>query len=323
MVRLSQPMLRLCNRIGGPFSKFVSNVSLLSQSGRTSTLRALIEKVLGREDFQMALRLSFGRPNGKTVAVAISNAGEPLCYVKLGAEPFTSALVAHESAILEQFQETEMSLIVPRTLYAGVWTGDHQALITAPLQIEPLGTNAQAAHVAADALATQNLQANCPLIDSDYWQRTSQLVRSQEHCADLLNTISAIEQNWGAREFDFGVSHGDWTRANVGKNNGQIAAIDWERQVECSPRGIDIAHFTILEVSSRRFFKTLKVDQLAAKMRQVLKTLGLPEENAEPLILFALLEMVIRFRSAKVAGVKTTDSKFAPALNAGIEKWAQ
>jgi hypothetical protein len=321
MMKLAQPIFGFCIRLGGPFSRFTSDVSLTSQSGRSSALRVLIENVLGRKDFQMALRMSFGRPNGKTVAVAISEAGEPLCYVKLGSEPMTSALVAHESETLEQFKESDIQLIVPQALYSGCWVHDHQALITAPLQLERLSRDAHLAHEAADALATQNLQPNCTLLSSEYWQRTKQRVQAQQNGDELPNTLAEIERCWGSREFDFGVSHGDWSRANVGMSMGRVAAIDWERRVEYAPRGIDIAHFSILEISSRRFFKTLHVDQLAAKVRHILKALGLPEENAEPLILFALLEMVIRFRSAKTAGLNTTDSKFAPALNAGIDKW--
>ncbi len=322
LLKLMQPFLRLGVWVGGPFSRLSSNMSLVSKSGQPSALRRLIKEVLGRNDFHMALRLSFGRPNGKTVAVAISDDGEPLCYVKIGSESMTSSLVAHESAILEQFEKTETPMIVPRPLYSGTWAGGHNVLITAPLGLKPLSRDAQEAHVAADALANQGLKSNTRLRDSDYWQHTSERVQTLENSNDLLSTIAEIEQIWGSSQFDFGTSHGDWSRANVGMNQGSVAAIDWERCVDSAPRGIDIAHFAISELSSRLSKKTLDVDQLAATVRQILVSLGLPANNAEPLVVFALLEMVIRFKSAKIAGLHTSDSIFAPALKTGIKKWA-
>ena len=79
----------------------------------------------GHNDFQIAMRLSFGRPNAKMVAVAISSEGEVLCFAKFGSEAMTNGLVAHESAILEQFEGVDMPLIIPSRLFSGAWVGGH------------------------------------------------------------------------------------------------------------------------------------------------------------------------------------------------------
>ena len=104
--------------------------------------------------------------------------------------------------------------------------------------------------------------------------------------------------------------------------NGRVAALDWERCTKLAPRGIDIAHFALSENSSGFLRKTLDTDRVANTVRQYLTVANRPPNEAEPLIVLALLEMVIRFRSAQSAGVKTSDSKFGPALQAALQQWS-
>ena len=63
--------------------------------------------------------------------MAISDAGEALCYAKLGSEAMTGDLVAHEGEILEQFEDIDMPLIIPPRLYSGTWADGQNVLITA------------------------------------------------------------------------------------------------------------------------------------------------------------------------------------------------
>lgn len=314
--------VQLAAKMGGPLSRFSSSVSLMSQTGAPSPLRQLIADVVGRNDFKIALRVSFGRPNAKTVAMAISDTGEVLCYVKLGSEAMTGDLIAHESKMLEQFENIDMPVIMPPRLYSGTWADGQNALITGALKLEPLSRDAHMAHAAADALASQTMVTRSPLVSSAYWHRIVEFADQHSDSDVLSTTVADIERIWGASDFDFGASHGDWSRANVGMANGQVAAIDWERCTELAPRGIDIAHFAIIETTSRRFSKAINIDQLAETVRQYLKSADLPSANAEAMIVFALLEMVVRFKSAEKAGLKSTDSKFGPALQAGVQKWA-
>ncbi len=319
-------LVRFAAWIGGRLSSVVSDASLVSHDGSSSPLRELIATVLGRDDFQLALRLSFGRPNAKTVVMAISDAGEALCYAKIGSEAMTNDLVAHESAILAQFENTDMPVVTPRRLYSGTWAGGHNVLITAPLQLEPLHRDACAAHQAADAFASHNLVSRSLLSGSSYWQ---QIVGCVDKLGDgrdgrevLAKLVARIEKSWGDSNYDFGASHGDWTRANVGMVDGRVAALDWERCKTLAPRGLDIAHFAICENSSGSFAQSFDIERVAQCVRQYLKVAGLPPDNAQQLVVFALLEMVIRFKSAHDVGLRSTDSKFGPALQAGVQKWA-
>ncbi len=311
---------------GGPLACVSANVSLMSQAGASSPLRELISNVLGRNDFQIALRLSFGRPNAKTVAMVISDAGEALCFAKFGSEAMTNDLVAHESAILEQFENTDMPVIMPRRLYSGTWAGGHNVLITAPLQLEPLKSDARIAHQAADAFAFRNLVTSSALRESTYWlqiiKRVGKLCDSGNGSDAILTTVARIEQAWGDCHFDFGASHGDWTRANLGIVEGRVAALDWERCTKLAPRGIDIAHFTISENSSRSFNRSLDIERVAENVRQYLNSAGLLPDDAESLVMLALLQMVIRFKSAQNVGLRSADLKFGSALQAGLQKWA-
>jgi len=322
---LMAPCVQIATHVGGPFSRFSSNVSLMSQNGNPSPLREFIAGVIGRNDFQLALRVSIGRPNGKTVAMAISDAGEPLCYVKLGSEAMTSDLVAHEGAILKEFDTAKMPVVVPQLLYSGTWAESQNVLITAPLHLTPLKRDARNVHIAANALASQNTVARSALVDSAYWQHIVKVVGDYDDSELLASSVAEIERIWGTSEFDFGVSHGDWTRANVGMVDGRVAALDWERCAKSMPKGIDIAHFALCEKPALKFTrsKSINIDRIREKVRQYLESAGLSSDNAEILILFALLEMVMRFKTAKNAGLQTTDFKFGPALKEGLRKWVR
>jgi len=322
---LIAPCVQIATQVGGPFSRFSSNVSLMSQNGNPAPLREFIAGVIGRNDFHIALRISFGRPNGKTVAMAISDAGEPLCYVKLGSEGMASDLIAHEGAVLKEFDSTKMPVVLPQLLYTGTWAGGHNVLATAPLHLTPLKRDAHVVHLAANALASQNTVTRSALVDSAYWQHNVEFVREYNDNEVLSSAVAELERVWGTSEFDFGVSHGDWTRANVGMVDGRVAALDWERSLESAPRGIDIAHFAICEKPAHQFIKSksINLDRIREKVRKYLKSAGLSTDNAEILILFALLEMVIRFKSAENIGVQTTDIKFGPALNEGLRMWVR
>ncbi len=316
------PVVQVAAKVGGPLSRLSFNVSLVSRDGAASPLRELISGVIGRSDFHIALRASFGRPNAKTVAMAIADSGEVLCYVKLGSEAMTSGLVAHESAVLKQFAGTDIPLIIPPVLYAGVWADGPNVLITGSMPLEPLNHDASIAHRAADALAQQNRVSATPLRDSDYWHGIVRRVGEYDNAEALVTLVADIERIWGSGEYDFGASHGDWTRANVGMVNGQAAAFDWERCSMQAPRGIDIAHFAIAEQTFRPFAKSINIEQVAAKVRQYLGSVDRSSDKAESLIVFALLEMVIRFQSAQKEGWRINDSKFRPAIQEAVRKWA-
>ena len=258
--------------------------------------------------------------------MAISHEGEVLCFAKFGSEALTNDLVAHEGAILEQFEGKDMPLIVPRLLYSGTWAENRNVLITAPLQLTPLNRKTNIADEVADAFAIQTFVTNSRLGNSEYWRQiveSTQKIEGDEARTEALHaTVAKIEQCWGDCEFDFGASHGDWTYANLGMVDGQLAAFDWERCTMLAPRGIDVAHFAVCDSSFRIFRRSLDIEQAAATVRQYLKTSGQCTNNAHPLVLLALLEMVIRFQSAQRVGLRSDDLRFGPALNDALKKWA-
>ena len=314
--------VRFAASVGGPFSSVCSKVSLISNNGQASPLRQLISGVVGRDDFHLALRLSFGRPNAKMVAMAISENGKVLCYSKLGSDTITNELVKHESRILDSYEQYNFPVIAPKKMFSGNWGENQHILITSPLELEPLRRDASNAHVAAETLASHGSDTRSTLVDSKYWMRISALARQHPKHDILPNTVAMIENIWGKCEFDFGNSHGDWTRANVGLVDGRVAALDWERFSHCAPKGIDIAHFAICEKRPYSLGKALNTDQLAEKVRSYLQSADLPEKDAEPLVLFALLEMVVRFKHSAKTEHRSSDVKFGPALLEGIDKWA-
>ena len=319
--------VRMSALIGGPFTRYCSEYSLVSKKQSLSPLRQLLSEVLKRNDFQIALRFSFGRPNGKTVAMAISNDGEILCYAKIGSESVTSGLVSHESMVLQKFEETNIPMIIPRRLYSGTWKSGHDVLVTEPIKLKPLPEDASCAHEAIYSLTTFSSTQVSQLSKSLYWadlnERVGEAIKAIDESNGLMNSALAhIDKKWGQCSTTFGISHGDWTRANTGLVDGQVAGLDWERCHLLAPLGLDIAHFSISDNMTRGLSRTINVDEVLIKVQEHAKNAGGMEITHECLILLALLEMVIRFKSAGRAKIRAKDSKFEVALQSALTKWS-
>ena len=323
--RLAPTVLQVVSKTAGTTPVLSRDVSLISDSGQPAPIRDLFASVLGRSDFELAFRLSVGRPNAKTVAMAISADGDPLCFAKVGSEDMTNSLVEYETKVLEHFQNRDLGVVIPEVLHASRWAGDHHVLITEPLLLSPLKRTATIAHQAADDFTTASPIATFPLRDSPYWHgvvtRINQIREDSSSRAVLTQAISAIEGKWGSTEFDFGYAHGDWSRANLGTVDGKLIALDWERCTDNSPRGIDIAHFAIIENSSSLSNRLLDLDRIEDHTRHYLDEIGRSPLLARPLIAFDLVEMMLRFCTAQAVGLPSHDSSFGPALRAAILRW--
>lgn len=330
-------VMKVIAKTAGSTPVLSREVTLLSDSGAPSPVRTLLGSVLNRADFQLAFRLSVGRPNAKTVAMAIADDGEPLCFAKFGSEQMTNSLVEFEGRMLERFADRELAVVMPRVLHADVWAEKHHVLVTEPLRLAPLKRNAIEAHRAADAFTMASPITTSSLRESDYWSTTRERVRvvgaqdGKQH-ALLQRAVEFIESNWGDREFDFGYAHGDWSRPNLGLlddvsssgvSRSRVAALDWERCTECAPRGSDIAHFAVIENSSTSSNRLLDLELIASHARHYLDAIGRSPMDAKPLIALDLLEMVLRFSDAQAAGLPSTDSTFGPALQTAILQWAR
>lgn len=320
-------VLPVAAKLGRSDSATLRHLSLQSSTGARSPMRELLSSVIDRDDYFLALRLSFGRPNAKTVAVAVSTTGEVLCFAKFGSEAMTNDLITHESAAINRFADQDLPVALPQSLYSGSWTGNCSVLVTKPLQLGPLSQQANEAHRAADAFTAANGLESSTLRQSAFWHRMNMrfkaLCEADGNSSDALELLTRIESTWGEHPFDFGVSHGDWSRANVGLSGDRVAAIDWERFSESAPRGIDAAHFAIIDNSNGPPSKTLDIARLAEQTQQHMNAADRDPSDAKPLVLLALLELVARFMEAKRAGLRTKDSKFEKALQAGLREWSQ
>jgi len=326
---LLPPLIRTAVRVGGHVPVLGRTLSFRSGSGTPSPLRTMLGSLLGRDDYHLAMRLSFGRPNAKTVVAAISDDGEMLCFAKIGAEAMTNDLVAHEGRVLERFATLGPPLRMPRLLHAGDWLDGATLLVTEPLRLQPLARDARCAHRAADAFAAASHVSTAPLKDSAFWHRLTESIESgvgrSAHHRGLMESAARIRAAWGERTFDFGGCHGDWSRANVGLVDGRVAAIDWERCSEVAPRGIDTAHFALLEASGRsrrlRGRAPLDIEQIADRTGHYLVSAGRSADDARPLVLLDCLQMAARFLTAERAGLHAVDSTFEPALKTGLLRW--
>ena len=325
LVSAAPSVLKLVSKLAGGKPVLTRDVSLIGDDNRTSPLRDLFASVVGRTDFELAFRLSVGRPNAKTVAMAITAEGEALCFAKFGSEAMTNSLVAFEGKVLEHFNGRDLSVLMPRVLYSGMWAGDHNVLITEPVNISVLKRQATIAHQAADDFTMASPVTHTTLRASTYWRsvldRIGSIRDQPENVAMLSRAAEAIDGTWGNTEFHFGYSHGDWSRANLGIVDGKLVALDWERCTPDAPRGIDIAHFAIIETSSSRSNRLLDLERIEAQTRRYLGEIGRSPSYARPLIVFDLVEMMLRFSNARAVGLPSKDSNFGAALHAALLQW--
>ena len=322
---LAPTVLQVLSKTAGSTAVLSRDLSLLADGGQAAPIRDLFASVLGRSDFELAFRLSVGRPNAKTVAMAIGANGNPLCFAKFGSENMTNSLVEFETKILQHFQNRDLGVVIPRVLYAGRWAGDHHVLVTEPFMLSPLKRHAELAHRAADDFTKASPMTTSPLRDSDYWQavvsRVGEIGDRSSSRSVLIQAVEAMDRRWGSTEFDFGYSHGDWSRANLGTVGDKLVALDWERCTDNSPRGIDIAHFAIIENSSSLSNRLLDLDNIEDRTRHYLDEIGRSPLLAQPLIAFDLVEMMLRFSTAQAVGLPSHDSRFGPALRAAMLQW--
>jgi len=325
--RFAPTVLGIVSKTAGSTAVLSRDVSLMSDGAQHAPIRDLFSSVLGRDDFELAFRLSVGRPNAKTVAMAISAAGEPLCFAKVGSEDMTNSLVEYETKVLQHFAHRDLGVAIPKVLHASRWAGDHHVLITEPLLLSPLKRSATVAHRASDTFTSSSPMETHALRDSPYWHgivsRVDHIRSESSSRAMLVEALKMMDKTWGSTTFDYGFAHGDWSRANLGTINGKLVALDWERCTDNSPRGIDIAHFAILENSSSLSNRLLDLDSIEDRTRHYLDEIGRSPLLARPLIAFDLVEMMLRFCTAQAVGLPSHDSSFGPALRAAMLRWAR
>jgi hypothetical protein len=270
------------------------------------------------------------RPNRKPVLQILSSAGDVLAYAKVGWNALTRSLIRNEADVLTAFAEERpepRTFALPRLLHAGQ-CGELEVLVIAALSPLPtLGRGVSHGEIFAASREIASLHENTDdeLATSSWWQQTRARVERlrgdmRESRFDVLeDLVQLLERRHGATQVRFGGWHGDWTCWNMGRRNGRLVVLDWERSGPSVPLGLDAAHFDFdMVVKFRRQAPLDAVARLLEGGGDMLRAFTSDHHMVRLLTSLDLLEMVLRFEEAHTAGLDVVDTTYFGALRSAV-----
>jgi hypothetical protein len=159
------------------------------------------------------------------------------------------------------------------------------------------------------------------LVTSAYWSgiraRVERLVAGDGRLGPTLaSALDVIEHASGAREVVFGAWHGDFTPWNMRRGAGTVAVWDWERSGSIVPVGMDAARFDLdvrLKIDRERPRDAIHNSAMA--IGATLERMGAVPGTASLVTVLHVLEMVLRFEEATIAGVPGREPLYEAALD--------
>ena len=137
--------------------------------------------------------------------------------------------------------------------------------------------------------------------------------------AVLHRALASLDEAWGHEEIPFGSWHGDWMPWNLLRSGADLWVWDWERSATGVPVGLDAAHFRF-DIESK--IKGRSPEEAAASSAGWTEVVG-PDLGARPgsgraLAVANLLEMCLRFREGRQAGMEAKDVAYVRAVRSLI-----
>jgi hypothetical protein len=293
-------------------------------------LKDYLADVLQRPDIELAVRMGGHRPNRKPVLQILSPAGDVLGYAKVGWNTLTRSLIRNEAKVLADFAErpTEpQAFAVPRLVHTGQ-CGDLDVLVIAAVAPLPtLGRGIYKNELLAASREIGTLEENTreELAASSWWhdirarlERLRGVVRGSRF--EVLRDLTGlIEERHGRTQVTFGGCHGDWTCWNMGRRDGKLVVLDWERSRPQVPVGLDAAHFDFdYAVKFRRRRPLVAVARLLEGRGYLLPALVREARLVRLLVALDLLEMVLRFEEARSGGLDILDTVYFGSLRSAV-----
>ena len=283
-------------------------------------LRRHLERRLGRDGLQLAIRVGAARPNGKPVVQVLDAAGDAIGFCKVGWNDLTRPLVAGEADALQELAAVPapLSFSVPRLLARGNWQGFELLVVEAIAERgQPTGTDPPVR--ATGEVAGLGGRTRERLTESTWWADLQHRLAAVDH-PRLAADAGRVGERFGGHEVAFGGCHGDWTPWNMSRVGGRLVVWDWERFRHAAPIGQDLAHYTFM-VSLRR--RKESPEQAARRVLEAsparLEAIGADRGQAELVLMLHQLEMGVRFAEAQAAGVRVRHDLFADGLHRLLE----
>jgi hypothetical protein len=286
------------------------------------TIRDHFERLLARSDLRLAVILGTRRPNRKPVIKIMTSSGEVLGFAKIGWNDVSRALVRNEAAVLRRLAELPppRSFEVPRVI-DHLAVGDLDLLVLG--RIGPRGgARVMRFPTAVGREISETVQRSTEVLaTSAYWSgiraRVERLVAGDGRLGPTLaSALDVIEHASGAREVVFGAWHGDFTPWNMRRGAGTVAVWDWERSGSIVPVGMDAARFDLdvrLKIDRERPRDAIHNSAMA--IGATLERMGAVPGTASLVTVLHVLEMVLRFEEATIAGVPGREPLYEAALD--------
>jgi hypothetical protein len=135
----------------------------------------------------------------------------------------------------------------------------------------------------------------------------------------LHQALESLDESWAQEEIPFGSWHGDWMPWNLLRSGTDLWVWDWERSASGVPVGLDAAHFRF-DIESK--VRGRSPEEAAASSARWTEVVG-PDLGARPgsgraLAMANLLEMCLRFREGRRAGMEAKDVAYVRAVRSLI-----
>jgi hypothetical protein len=278
-------------------------------------LHAHLERVLGREEVFLAVRVGAIRPNGKPVVQVLDARGEALGFCKIGWNDLTRPLVAREGeALAELAGGGTRAFSTPRPIWGGDWQG-HELLLVEPIAQTGNPTGPEPPVEATREVADLGGRGRAALAESRWWAGVQSRLSAVDH-PRLAADAGRLGERFGAVELALGGCHGDWTPWNMTRAHARLMVWDWERFVHGAPIGQDAVHYAFMVCLRQRKLPPAEARQhVLDTVPPVLEAIGADAAQAELLLMLHQLEMGVRFAEARAAGVTVRHDLFADGLH--------
>ena len=206
--------------------------------------RSFFDHVLDRTHIDadwMSVDLGVERPNQKPVLTFASNDRGPVAFAKIGWNPLSNRLVAHETAALGD-APADPPLVRPTLLDSGDWAGSNYLVMRALPHDADRDVPPEAIGSVVGAIAGEGTSG---ALTVRAWVRGAVHEALEElDASPRLEAVAAeIVDRHGDEVVRVGPSHGDFRPWNVAMSGDRVAVWDWERHGRERPVGVDAVHF--------------------------------------------------------------------------------
>ncbi len=269
-----------------------------------------VATVLEHPDSFAAITFGSPRPTRKPVILLLGPTGEKIAYVKVAWNAATAEMVLREADTLRRLMEARpRSFLPPEPIHEETWV-DRRILVTKVLPIPFRRFRRLHAwpdpSVLLEIASVDEQTVRSPVAESAWWAALDDRLSHPDLSSDLgalLELLDRLQRCRGDLVVPLGRWHGDWAPWNMAYlEDGRLAIWDWERSATGVPVGADAAHFAFQVALRRASMDGVAAYHLALEqLNSYLLAAGLDPRTSEPILDLYLVELALRFETARRA----------------------